>query len=323
MSYYRTGVFLVKGLKHFTKNGYNEASKTFKPADMEVDLSGKVIMITGANSGIGKSAAIGLASKGAEIHMVCRNMERANAAKDEVVSASKNQKVYVHQLDMSNTADVYKFAAKFQEDHSKLNVLINNAGCMVHERKFLGPKEVETNFATNTLGTYVLTCELLKLLKSSDSARVITVSSGGQYLQKLNPKELQSRTGKFDGEMVYAQNKRQQVVLTEEWAKVHQGVHFSSMHPGWADTPAVRNSMPDFHRRLKDKLRTAEQGADTIVWLAAAPAATASTTRKNGGYFLDRTVQTTHLPLAWTKDTPQDRKDFLEKLQTLAQTLRV
>jgi len=283
MSWYRTGVFLGKGLKSFTKNGYLDAAKSFNPSDLEVDLTGKIIMITGGNSGIGKSAAIALASKGAEIHLVCRNLERANAAKSEIVATSNNQKVFVHELDVSETASIFQFAAQFQEKHNQLNVLVNNAGCMVHERKFLGPKEIETNFATNTLGTYVLTEELLPLLKKSESPRVITVSSGGMYLQKLNSKQLQSREGKFDGEMVYAHNKRQQVILNEEWAKMHSGVHFSCMHPGWADTPAVRNSMPDFHRRLKDKLRSPEQGADTIVWLAASKSSTAL---KSGLFFL-------------------------------------
>lgn len=319
MTVYRTGVFMIKGLKEFTKNGYNESAKAFKSTDLDVDLTGKIVMITGANSGIGKSAAVGLASKGAEIHMVCRNMERANTAKDEVISITSNQKVYVHKLDMSNTKDVYQFASKFQEDHNRLNVLINNAGCMVHKREFIGDKEVETNFATNTLGTYVLTEQLLPLLKQSDSPRVITVSSGGMYLQKLDPKNLQSREGKFDGEMVYAQNKRQQVVLNEEWAKLHPKVNFSCMHPGWADTPAVRSAMPDFHRRLKDKLRTPEEGADTIVWLAASKSPKCL---KSGLFWLDRKPQSTHLPLAWTHESGDDRKVFLKKLKSLADSIR-
>ena len=79
----------------------------------------------------------------------------------------------MHELDVSETASIFQFAAQFQEKHNQLNVLVNNAGCMVHERKFLGPKEIETNFATNTLGTYVLTEELLPLLKKSESPRVV------------------------------------------------------------------------------------------------------------------------------------------------------
>ena len=73
---------------------------------------------------------------------------------------------------------------------------------------------------------------------------------------------------KYDGTMVYAQNKRQQVELTEWWAASQPRVQWSVMHPGWADTPAVRAAMPEFHAKMKDKLRTVEQGADTVVWLA-------------------------------------------------------
>jgi len=316
MSMYRNGVFIIKGLKQFTKGGYENASKSFKPADMEVDLSGKVVMITGANSGIGKCAAVGLAKKGAEIHMVCRNMERANAAKEDIVSASSNEKVYVHQVDMSDTQQVYKFARNFHDNHPNLNVLVNNAGCMVHERRLVG--DVETNFATNTLGTYVLTTQLLPLLKRSDSPRVITVSSGGMYTQKLDVENIQNLKGNFDGTFVYAQNKRQQVILTEEWAKLHPSVHFSSMHPGWADTPAVQTSMPDFHRRMEGKLRSSEQGADTIVWLACKK----EMGDKSGLFFLDRSPQSTHLPLAWTKSSENDRKIFMEKMRKLADSLK-
>lgn len=83
--------------------------------------------------------------------------------------------------------------------------------------------------------------------------------------------------------------------MTEEWAKQFPDIHFSSMHPGWADTPAVRTSMPDFHRRLKDKLRTSEEGADTVVWLAIADAALAT---KSGQYFLVSQIRKVNMPTA-------------------------
>jgi dehydrogenase/reductase SDR family member 12 len=93
--------------------------------------------------------------------------------------------------------------------------------------------------------------------------------------QKLDAEDAQcARMSPYDGVKVYAQNKRGQVVMTQQLAAEWPGVHFSSMHPGWADTPAVRTAMPDFHRRMASRLRTQEQGADTIVWLALSPAAT-------------------------------------------------
>lgn len=109
-------------------------------------------------------------------------------------------------------------------------------------------------------------------LRSAD-ARVVTVSSGGMLTQKLDPEDLQSsKMDPFDGRSAYSQNKRAQVILTEQLAVTYSKVHFSSMHPGWADTPAVRSAMPDFYNKMKDKLRSAEQGADTALWLAVSPA---------------------------------------------------
>jgi dehydrogenase/reductase SDR family protein 12 len=110
---------------------------------------------------------------------------------------------------------------------------VNNAGCMVNEREET-EDGLEKNFATNTLGTYILTVTLLPLLeKAADGARVVVVSSGGMLTQKLNVSDLQSeRVKPFDGTMVYAQNKRQQVIATHQLAEKHKKVQFSSMHPG-------------------------------------------------------------------------------------------
>merc|ERR1712136_632865 len=258
------------------------ASKKFRSSDLDVNLTGKIIMVTGANSGIGKSASVTLASKGAEIHMVCRSEERANAAKADIIKESGNENVHVHIVDMSATADVIKFAKK-------------------------------------TVGTYCLTEELIPLLKKSEKPRVITVSSGGMYLQKLSPTPLVQVLDPFDGEQSYAQQKRQQVVLTDEWGKQHKDIHFSSMHPGWADTPAVRTAMPDFHAKMAGKLRTEPEGADTIVWLAASEAAYNS---KTGQFFLDREPQGQHLPLAWTSESTAERKRFIAAMEDIRSKIK-
>jgi len=316
MFVYRKCAYLVKALTQFTKGGYERASKGFDAADTEADMSGKVAMVTGSNSGIGKSAATSLAGKGAEVHLVCRNLERARAAREEIVAASGNEKVFVHQLDMSDTQQVYKFARNFRNAHPRLNVLVNNAGCMLQERKVVGG--VESNFATNTLGTYVLTTELMPLLEKSEDPRVITVSSGGMFTEKLDAGNIQSLKGSFDCKAVYAHNKRQQVILTEEWAKLHASVHFSSMTPGMTDTPGLRSSLPDVHRRMEGRLRSVEMGADTIVWLACKE----KVEHESGLFYIDRSPQSTHLPLAWTKSSKNDRKLFMEKLQNIAESLK-
>ncbi|KAL4609087.1 dehydrogenase/reductase SDR family member 12 [Arapaima gigas] len=313
MSLYRNAVWFVKGLQEYTRAGYEAAAKHFVAGDLDVDLSGRSFVITGANSGIGKATACEVAKRGGTVHMVCRNKERAEAAKRDIVEQTKNENVHIHLLDMSSPRQVWEFAENFKKNNS-LHVLVNNAGCMVNQRE-LQEDGLEKNFATNTLGTFILTTALIPALKKSHDPRVVTVSSGGMLVQKLNISDLQFETGTFDGTMVYAQNKRQQVILTELWAEEHKDIHFSVMHPGWADTPAVRSSMPDFHARMKNKLRTEAQGADTVVWLAVSEAAVKL---PSGLFFQDRKPVSTHLPLAFTRASKAEEQQLKATLEELA-----
>ncbi|NXY86646.1 DHR12 reductase, partial [Alcedo cyanopectus] len=314
MSWYRNAVWFVKGLREYTRSGYDSASKHFCPADVEVTVAGRSFLVTGANSGIGKATAKELARRGGTVHLLGRNKERAEVAREEIVTETGNQNVFLHIVDLSNPKEIWKFAEKFKTEH-QLHVLVNNAGCMVNNRE-LTEDGLEKNFATNTLGTYILTTALLPLLEKEADSRVITVSSGGMLVQKLNISDLQSETGMFDGTMVYAQNKRQQVVLTEQWAKAHRNIHFSAMHPGWADTPAVRSAMPEFYQKMKTRLRTEAQGADTILWLAVSAEAVKF---PSGLFFQDRQPVSTHLPLASTHSPAEDEEKLMELLEELSQ----
>ncbi|XP_028291121.1 dehydrogenase/reductase SDR family member 12 [Gouania willdenowi] len=313
MSFYRNAIWFMKGLQEYTKSGYEAAAKNFARADLDVILTGRSFMITGANSGIGKAVAQEIANRGGTVHLVCRNEGRAHAAKEEIVDRSKNQNVHVHIVDMSSARQVWEFALSFTQNND-LNVLINNAGCMVNQRE-LTEEGLEKNFATNTLGTCILTLALTPALKKAEDPRVITVSSGGMLTQKLNVDDLQFEKGTFDGTMAYAQNKRQQVILTERWASHHKEIHFSSMHPGWADTPAVQSSMPSFHAKMQTRLRTEAMGADTVVWLAVSAAAAK---QPSGLFFQDRKAVATHLPLALSRSTPQEDDKLLSTLEELA-----
>uniref|UniRef100_A0A1A8GMS4 Dehydrogenase/reductase (SDR family) member 12 n=1 Tax=Nothobranchius korthausae TaxID=1143690 RepID=A0A1A8GMS4_9TELE len=313
MSFYRNAVWFMKGLQEYTKSGYETAAKHFVPSDLDVNLSGRSFIVTGANSGIGKAAAQELASRGGTIHMVCRDKGRAEAAKAEIIANSKNQNVHVYIVDMSSARQVWEFAQSFSQNNV-VHVLVNNAGCMVNQRE-LTEEGLEKNFATNTLGTYILTTALIPALKKVEDPRVITVSSGGMLTQKLNVDDLQFEKGTFDGTVAYAQNKRQQVILTERWASQHKEIHFSSMHPGWADTPAVQSSMPSFHAKMQSRLRSEAMGADTVVWLAASAAATQN---PSGLFFQDRKPVATHLPLALSRSSPQEEEKLLVELEEFA-----
>lgn len=313
MSLYRNTVWFLKGLQEYTKGGYEAAERRFTAADLEVSVSGRSFIITGANSGIGKAAAYEIAKRGGTVHMLCRNKDRAEEARKEIVEQSKNENVHVHLVDMSSPRKVWEFANGFSQKHN-LHALINNAGCMVNQRE-LTEDGLEKNFATNTLGTYILTTALIPTLKKSENPRVITVSSGGMLVQKLNVDDLQFEKGSFDGTMAYAQNKRQQVIMTEQLAAQHKEIHFSSMHPGWADTPAVQSSMPDFHAKMKNKLRTEAQGADTVVWLAVSDAASR---QPSGLFFQDRKAVSTHLPLAFSASSPAEDQKLMTTLEELS-----
>lgn len=315
MSIYRNIVWFAKGMKEYTKNGFAAASKEFNTSDLDVSVSDKSYMITGANSGLGKATALTLAQKGGIVHLVCRNKERGEAAKTEIIETTGNQNVHLHQLDTSKPRDIYQFAHKFGESGQQLDVLINNAGCMINTRE-LTEDGLEKNFATNTLGTHILTTALIPILSKSNKPRVIIVSSGGMLTQTLNVTDLQfEKMSKFDGTTAYAQNKRQQIVMTEQYALKYPSIHFSTMHPGWADTPAVQSSMPQFYEKMKTRLRTVEEGADTIVWLAIAEN---PLKLKSGCFYQDRKIVPTHLPLAWTKSTPEQDQSLMSQLDDLA-----
>ncbi|KAM7379270.1 hypothetical protein PAMP_004835 [Pampus punctatissimus] len=292
MSLYRNAVWFLNGIHQYTRKGYEVASKDFAPQDLDVSVVGRTFMVTGANSGIGRATAMAIAKKGGRVHMVCRNKDKAEEARADIVSESGNTEVYIHIVDLSETRKVWEFAEAFKKQYPSLNVLINNAGCMVHKRE-VNNEGLEKNFATNIMG--------------------------GMLVQKLQVDDLQSEKGYFDGTMVYAQNKRQQVVLTQEWAKANPVIHFSVMHPGWVDTPAVSTSIPQFHQMMGERLRSVEQGADTVVWLALSRAAAKT---RSGQFFQDRRTVPAHLPLAWTHSSTDEIQTFVAKMENLAKAVQ-
>jgi NAD(P)-dependent dehydrogenase (short-subunit alcohol dehydrogenase family) len=183
-------------------------------------------------------------------------------------------------------------------------VLVHNAGVLPDERVET-PEGLELTFATHVLGPHLLTARLRSALEASDEARVIWVSSGGMLTRRLNVEDPNWRDREYDGVLAYAETKRAQVILAELWAEEFAGtsVTVNSMHPGWADTPAVQSSLPRFHQITEAILRSPEEGADTIVWLAASPAAQGET----GSFFFDREAVRTHW-LPTTRESETDRE---------------
>lgn len=277
----------------------------FQPKDTDVDMRGKVCLVTGANSGIGFETARALAALGAEVWLLCRNRERGLAAEQAIRDVVPGAQVQFSQIDLSMRDSIEQFV----EHHafSRVDVLVHNAGVLPSTRQ-LTSDGLELTLATNLLGPFLLTHRLLPALECADGARVIHVSSGGMYTQKLNLEALWSAPEPFDGVVQYAQTKRGMVILNELWPQhAASSVQFHCMHPGWVDTPALRSSLPGFWKWMKWLLRDAIEGADTVIWLAVCP-----TIEENGAFWLDRERRRTHI-LPGTKASPDVRQALWDR----------
>lgn len=296
------GVLDAVVLPGYTSVGYRLRRRGWSE-DLE-RMDGRVALVTGATSGLGLAAATGLARLGAGVRLLARSADRGERARAEVAERTGNPDVAVVLCDLGDLGDIRRCAADLLARERRLDVLINNAGVLSPER-MVTADGLELTFATNVAAPFLLTKLLLGLLRSSAPARVVNVSSGGMYTQRLHVDDLQMECGAFDGAVAYARTKRAEVVLTELWAQRLEGsgVVVHAMHPGWADTPGLRTSLPTFRRLTRPLLRTAEQGADTIVWLAAA----AEPGRSSGGFWHDRRRRPTHR-VPWTRESAAERE---------------
>jgi dehydrogenase/reductase SDR family protein 12 len=286
----------------------------WSPADLR-PMDGKVVLVTGASAGLGLAAAEGFARLGAAVRLLARSEQRGERARAEIVALSGNKDVQVSLCDLSDLKAVRQFAQHFSGETPRLDVLVNNAGALPSERT-LSVDGIELTFATNVLGPFLLTNLLIELLEQSTPARIVNVSSGGMYTQRIHLDDLQMAREGFDGPTAYARTKRAQVILTELWAERLRGagVVVHAMHPGWADTPGLKASLPRFYGMTKRLLlRTPLQGADTIVWLGAAP----EPARSSGGFWHDRRRRPTHR-VPWTKETPEDRERLWAECERLS-----
>ncbi len=296
-SFTRIGPAVRSRLEHWTPLG-------------SYDLTGKVVVITGANSGLGRAAAESLAALGAEVEIVARNRAKAEAARDEINRLVAGAEIGVVTADMGDLDSVSAAATELLSRHSRIDVLIHNAGALDHEFA-RSPQGIEQTAASQVVGPFRLTSLLLPALRAATDARVLWVASGGMYSQPLSVADLESSADGYDGTAAYARAKRAQVALAELWgeALAPDGIRVHAMHPGWADTPGVRRSLPTFRRIVGPLLRTPEQGIDTLVWLAADDRAAATT----GEFWLDRNPRARHRTAATRRsDTATERRRLWE-----------
>ena len=276
------------------------------------NFAGQTWLVTGGSEGIGGAAARSAVAGGATVIAVARDIGKLRAFAASVQGPGK---VEVEVADFSLREDIRALLARLQQRGVKIDVLVNNVGIQKRDQ-ILTREGLETSFATNILGHYLLTRELLArdLLKAS--ATVIEVSSGGMYNHALAVNDLNITGPGYLGVRAYGLSKRAQVVMTRYWREQFAGTarRCYVMQPGWVDTASVGRSMPRFRALLKSVLRTHAQGADTIVWLAA----TRPDQRAPESIWFDRKERPVHI-YAHTPRSTDSAQDLVASLERYSQ----
>jgi len=300
----------------FSKIGYAIRNRlgNWQPIS-SFDLRGKTVVITGPTSGLGEQVARQLALTGANLVLVARNEEKCARVINEIAPLCTGSKPVFVRAEMGDLESVRSACAAVQQQFTHIDVLIHNAGALLNTRQ-VSPQGIEQTIASHVVGPFLMTTLLLPLM---NGGRVVTVSSGGMYSSGLpvfdKGETLEMPAHKYGGSKQYAIAKRAQVTLTEMWATRVPQTEFVSMHPGWADTPGVQESIPGFRRVTAPILRTASEGADTIAWLAAV----SPLPGRNGTFWSDREIRPTHkTPQSKKLDTEANRQSLWQQVEQMS-----
>lgn len=290
----------------FSRIGFEVRSRLLKwepVSSMRCD--GRVIVVTGPTSGLGLATATALAATGAQLVLVARNADKCAAVATSLREVNPSCVVDVVVAEMGDLESVAAASRIIREKYPRVDVVVHNAGALLNERE-ASKQGFEQTVASHVVGPFLMTTLLRDSLRAANG-RVVTVSSGGMYAASLPAIEGQicPEVQPYDGSRQYALAKRLQVTLNEMWAREEPAVQFVAMHPGWADTPGVQQSIPGFRKVTKPILRTSEQGADTIAWLSAVnPIPGVS-----GTFWCDREVRSLHkTPTTRKSDTDSARQ---------------
>ena len=299
----------------YDKSGYRRHARHFPAGELDTPQQGRLAIVTGASSGLGVEIARGLLARGATVILACRDTAKGEQVR---LTLPSPERARVMKLDVSDFASIRAFAASFAPD--VVDILVHNAGSLA-DRETFTREGLETTVATHLVGPLLLTHALWPKLSRSRDARLIHVSSGGMYAERLNLAALflpdsQPEAQRFDGVRQYAQAKRAQVLVTEQLAREASAsalpITVSAMHPGWADTPGVKTSLPRFHRLTRAILRSPAEGADTVLFLALAERAKEA----SGRFYFDRSAQPTHLRKG-TEESAAERDELWSQLLRL------
>jgi len=254
---------------------------------MSANLEDRVFLVTGANSGIGKATALGLARLGGTVVMACRSATRGEAARQDVVRDSGNSSVYLEIVDLASEESTRSFAEEFQRKYPRLDVLINNAGVYTAHRE-VTPDGLERTFEVNYLSGFLLTHLLLDLLKKSAPSRIVNVSSSAHSGGTIHFDDLQGEQ-RYGGFGAYGQSKLAQVLFTRELARRLEGtrVTVNACHPGVIRTNLGMGGTSAVVRFVRLFFKGPEKGAQTPIYLAVSP----EVERVTGQYFANKHVR--------------------------------
>ncbi len=249
---------------------------------------GQACLVTGANSGIGREIALGLARQGARVIMACRDEGRGETARQQIASLSGNHAMELRLVDLNSAASIRGFATRLRGELDALHVLVNNAGIW-SQKRLTSPDGIESTWSTNQLGYHLLTQELLDLLCAAPPARIVNVAS--QYAGELEIGDVQLERRGYDGPTAYKQSKQANRMWT--WALARRlensGVTANAMHPGGVRTSLFLKAGgllgPLIALWALARGRSPEAGADTAVWLASDPDLATTSAR----FWIDRT----------------------------------
>jgi retinol dehydrogenase 14 len=257
--------------------------------DADISMTGKTVLVTGGTGGIGRAAAVALASMGARVGITGRDRARAEHAAATITRESGNPAVDIFVADMSSQAEIRRLANEVLAAYPRLDVLLNNVGGFWAHRH-LTTDGLEHTFALNHLAPFLLTSLLLERLKASAPARVVTVSSGAQSMGRIDFDDLMGE-GKYSGQRAYNQSKLANVMFTYELARRLKGTGVTAtvLHPGVTSTgfgaEDTARAWGPLIAVMRLFMKNPDQGAETSVYLASSPGAEGLT----GQYFSNRT----------------------------------
>jgi NAD(P)-dependent dehydrogenase (short-subunit alcohol dehydrogenase family) len=240
-------------------------------------MQDKIVLITGGNAGIGRATARRLSEMGAEVVLACRSRARGEAAAQDIMRKTGNNKVSVIHCDLASFDSIRRAAGVFAAKYDRLDVLINNAGVFTTDLKRTR-EGFELQFGVNHLGHFLLTKLLLDHLKFSLQPRIVNVSSADHYRGDIDFNNLRGQKGaaSYSGFKAYCQSKLANVLFTRELARRHPQIDCNCLHPGMVRTRFINKDSKWYislgWTLLKPFMASKENGAETSVYLATSPA---------------------------------------------------